>query len=202
MMDRTAQCRHCVVIEDNDKQCNANGDNRSMSEFSTHKSSKHVLRIACVGHIRDGSGLTSMWGWAIRGCMTSACLPSVQLHRPSVSPQALSQHELPHTIAPTFALLWRHIHSSGSCARVPPVGGSRSAGCHRNRRPLPAPRRATTTPVRLRRAYAHYCTLPSLVAPPLYTTQPFLQVRRASRRHNGLSRHIPCHLRLRAPERQ
>ncbi|KAH5548730.1 hypothetical protein HBI25_202250 [Parastagonospora nodorum] len=52
-----------------------------------------------------------MWGRSIRGCMTSACLPSVQLQRPSVSPQAAvaaRARASPHNRIPICTALATH----------------------------------------------------------------------------------------------
>jgi hypothetical protein len=145
------------------------------------------------------SGLTSVWGRLDSWCMASAAPSSVQLHRPSVSPHAA----VAARASPSQCLLALAISARSEFVRLPSPRPGRSARCHRAVVDPPASpsKRATTTPVALR-AYAHHCRLPPLAAPPSHTTQRILRVRRAARRHNGLPRHLPGHLRLRPPERQ
>ena len=83
-----------------------------------------------------------------------------------------------------------------------PHGTARSARGRVQASPARPSKRATTTPVVLRRAYAHHCSIPSLVAPSLYTLPKPLRVRRHASSHNGVPRHIPRHIRLPPPKRQ
>ena len=69
--------------------------------------------------------------------------------------------------------------------------------------PLPAPRGITSTPVALRRARAHAPhSHPSSSVYHLITRTISKKVRRTTKRHNGVPRHISCTIRLCASERQ
>lgn len=167
---------------------------------------RHALEIALVcKDTWDGSGLTSVWGrldsWCMASALALASSSIVHLSHLTAAVAARASPTRAFACLPALATT----DSSAPCAhRIPTVLPDLRAASERPRPPLPTPRSVQQylTPVALRRAYAHHCRLPSLVVLPSPTTQHVRTVRRAASRHNGLPGHIPCHLRLRAPERQ